>query len=359
MKQALILCAGQAKRLRPLSHILPKASAPFLNLPLLAPSWLYLELMGVRRFVLNACLFPEKIKEAVSFLSGPGQSAFVSIEKQPLGAVGTLRHLKARLKKEESFFYINGDSLFFPSQPNRLKHFKEEFIRQKADVLFFSSPASTAQAKRPPSSKKAPPRSTAPPSFLWADKSLRLQYAGPPKARALLKPFYFSGLALFKSSLLDELPQTGGHLFLDLINPLARKKRFMLFEDKAFCFEAGDPLGLIQAQAFGLKSLFDPPDKLSQRALQARQILQKLFERFDPQDQTVGLKNGRLWSKKLGGQPLLAPANVKGLELLKLKGPSAIGPQAQLFGESLLDQAILGAGVSWRGPLAENIILTS
>ena len=87
-----------------------------------------------------------------------------------------------------------------------------------------------------------------------------------------------------------------------------------------------------------------------------KKILEAGFARFDPQDQIVGLKNGRTWSQKLGW-PLLAPQSVRGLENLELKGAAVLGSEVQLFGKSALKDSVLGSGISWKGALDGDIVL--
>ena len=69
---AFILCAGTGSRLRPLTHWMPKALVPFLNLPLICYNWFLLEKMGVSRFFLNSHLFPKKLEKFIFSIKNPG-----------------------------------------------------------------------------------------------------------------------------------------------------------------------------------------------------------------------------------------------------------------------------------------------
>ena len=163
MKQALILCGGRARRLRPYSYGLPKAGMPFLNLPLLSLGWFYLEQLGVPRFFFNSHLFPEKLKKTVKFLSQTQQETGIFFESEPLGGAGTLYKLKRPLQKEKVFFYLNGDSLFFPSSGAQFAFFRKDFFKSKADASFFVSPPPLQETNR---------------GFLWCDKDLNLSFVG-------------------------------------------------------------------------------------------------------------------------------------------------------------------------------------
>lgn len=340
MKQALVLCAGKARRLTPYSQALPKMCMPFLNLPLLSFSWFYLEKLGVSRFLLNTHLFPEQLEKRVNFLAQPTQEKHYFFEEKPLGGAGALYHLKQELQKEESFFYINGDSLFFPSHLHKLSEFVEDFVKTGLDASFFVSPL---PAQNPDMGS------------LWCDKELNLRFVGT-KAQLKeesknLKPFHFSGLAFFRSSLLDNLNGQAYSLFEDLINPLLGQKQIKVFlDEEALILEAGLKASYIESLKFCLQALFSEEDS------GVKDILKKIFFRFDPKDHLVGLANGKKWSQKLG-HPLLAPKSVKGLENLKLKDCAVLGSNVHLFGPSQIKDSVLGPEISWKGSLENEILL--
>ena len=343
MKQALILCGGEARRLRPYSYSVPKSCMPFLNLPLLSFSWFYLEQLGISHFLLNSHLFPEKLENTVKFLSKPQQNPQIFFEKESLGSAGTLFKLKSHLRKKKEFFYLNGDSLFFPSHKDSLSLFEDSFLKSDLDASFFVSPLSKNFTQ----------------DALWCDKDWNLKFIGKKVDRSKKAqetfPCYFSGLALFKSSLLKYLDFKSSHLFLDFINPLLSKKKIKVFVDKeAQILEMGEKQSYIKSLSFCLKILFEKETQKKNQFI--KKTLQQGFSRFDPQDQIVGFHNGKKWSKKLGF-PLLAPKSVRGLNQLKLKGPAVLGHEVNCFGQSLLNHCVLGPKLSWKGKLDREILL--
>ncbi len=340
MKQALILCSGKATRLRPYSHALPKASMPFLNLPLLSLSWFYMEQLAVSHFLLNAHLFPKKLGRTVQFISQAHQKVDILPEAECLGGAGALYKLKKLLQKEKVFFYINGDSLFFPSKKDQLSFFEKDFFKTQADGSFFVSPVPDKNFKR---------------GALWCDKDLNLKFIGAKRSLSAehrsLQPFHFSGLALFKSELLETLNYNSVHLFDDFVNPLLVKNNFKVFVDeKAQILEGGEIPAYLSATKFCLNALSNKGQG------KLKKLLLEYFNRFDPEDKTVGLGNGQAQSKKLG-YPLLAPKSVNGLENLTLKGPAVLGAEVNFFEESQLSNTVLGPSVSWRGKLEHEIVL--
>ena len=356
MRQALILCGGRAERLRPYSYSLPKASLPFLNLPLLFLSWFYSEELKAEVFLLNSHLFPGKLEDTVDFLSQDKQKAHLFFEKEPLGSAGTLYQLRKELKKTEEFIYINGDSLFFPSQINSIFKFEEAFaVHPDLSALFFAAPY------EPTGSKRA----------LWCDRELNLKFVGAVEELAQselegLSPFSWSGMALFKSSLLDHLQKGCFDLFQDFINPLLKTHQIKVYADPlAVLLEAGDKYSYLSAVSFCLNCLFQSENlsleqnNRSQNPNQieaVKKILESCFDRFDPHDNRVGLKKGKIWSQKFN-HPLLLPESVQGLDFLKLQGPAVIGRETCFFDQTLLDKSVLDSQIAFSGRLKQDILL--
>ena len=359
MRQALILCGGKAQRLRPYSYGLPKACMLFLNLPLLSLGWLYLEQFNTSHFLLNSHLFPESLEKTVRFLSQPPQKTRIFFEGEPLGGAGTLYKLKKELQKTKEFIYLNGDSLFFPSHKNQLQLFEEDFLKTKAEASFFSIPFPLSLKNKNLGA-------------LWCDQNHNVRFIGTEKefrnqkTSQKLSAFHFSGLALFKSSLLDSLKSNDFNLFKDFINPLLEKSKIKVFSDNsAVILEAGDKISYLESTKFCLENLFSKdsygPSLSASKNFEkwnkeVKKTLKKCFARFDPEDQFVGFQNGGVWSKKLG-YPLLAPKSVQGLGNLKLKGPAVVGEGSRFFGQSILQNSILGSQTAWQGQLNQGFIL--
>ncbi|MDR2200016.1 MAG: NTP transferase domain-containing protein [Deltaproteobacteria bacterium] len=109
VKSAILLSAGFATRLSPLSAILPKALFPVLNVPLIR-RWLEkLAGLGVERVVVNVHYLAEKLE---GYLDGvrsdfPRLDVIISREREILGTGGGIK--KAAGLLEEPFFVLNSD----------------------------------------------------------------------------------------------------------------------------------------------------------------------------------------------------------------------------------------------------------
>ena len=107
--KAVILCAGQGTRLRPLTPALPKHMIPVANRPLVAYTFDLCRALGVSHVVL--VLHPS-MKDTVSHLHGytRGFRLEVAYQSEPKGLADAVR-AAAPLVGEEPFLLILGDTL--------------------------------------------------------------------------------------------------------------------------------------------------------------------------------------------------------------------------------------------------------
>jgi mannose-1-phosphate guanylyltransferase len=107
---ALVLTAGLATRLRPLSNVRAKAAMPVAGTPLVARILAWLHASGVRRVVLNLHHRPESIAALVGDGTEFGLQVRYSWERHVLGSAGGIRHALP-LVDAPRFLVINGDTL--------------------------------------------------------------------------------------------------------------------------------------------------------------------------------------------------------------------------------------------------------
>lgn len=107
---ALVLTAGLATRLRPLSNIRAKAAMPVAGTPIITRILRWLRQAGIRHAVLNLHHKPETITAIVGDGSQLGLQVRYSWEREVLGSAGGPRRALPLLDAER-FFIINGDTL--------------------------------------------------------------------------------------------------------------------------------------------------------------------------------------------------------------------------------------------------------
>ena len=107
---ALVLTAGLATRLRPLSLVRAKAALPVAGAPLVARVLRWLAGHGVRDTVLNLHHQPDTITRAIGDGSDLGVGVRYSWENPVLGSAGGPRHALPLLESDR-FIVVNGDTL--------------------------------------------------------------------------------------------------------------------------------------------------------------------------------------------------------------------------------------------------------
>ncbi len=107
---ALVLTAGLATRLRPLSNIRAKAALPVAGTPLVVRILKWLRAAGVRRVVLNLHHRAETVTAAVGDGSRWDLEVRYSWEREVLGSAGGPRRALPLLDAER-FLIVNGDTL--------------------------------------------------------------------------------------------------------------------------------------------------------------------------------------------------------------------------------------------------------
>ena len=340
--KAFMLAAGKASRLRPFSHGFCKSSLLFLNLPLFYYSWFYLEQLGFDKLLINTHLFPDLLKKQVSQIQKQDQDVTFSFEEQPLGASGSL--VKNSQFFDEDFWYINGDSCFFPSSLESFEQLKTSSDNEMA--LFWTVPV------RPNSSEIC----------FWVDKKNQIQIIGTKEdviskkylpsidfqSSRSLRSVQFTGLARMNKKFISHIQKKDFHLFSDSIIPILSKEKFkVVIDEQGLLLEAGDCDSYLKATNLCLDQIFF--DK------SFSQIFKKIFTRFDPKDEKVGLQRGKEMAKQLQAL-ILAPKSVSGIEHLKVKDFAVVGAHSRFVDTSLLESAVLGTGLSWQGSLKKDMI---
>ena len=326
----MILCGGKAIRLRPYSYSHSKAELAFLDIPLLAYPWKLAEDLENNCFFLNSHLFPSAFKKIVHRLSQKNQQVKIVFEKKPLGATGTLYFLKKELQKKAYLTYLNGDCLLFPSSQKKLMEFEKEFLTSQSKALLYVIPKQNNKEDTNPSeemtlqqkekyilsqnnnknthslemalqekeklilnqnNKEERTSSEAYESnnksvkkqaqrFLYCDAQHNLTEVRLPK-KTDTSAYIFTGLALFKSSLLDHLKEGTQDLFSDFLTPLLTKEKIKLFIDKqAISLEAGDKESYLKSQEFCHQSLQTKENLTQNKKNFVKERLQEVSQRF-------------------------------------------------------------------------------
>ncbi len=109
--KALILAGGFGKRLRPLTLEKPKPLIEVGPRSILEWQILWLKSYGIKDIVLAVGYLRSKIFEAIGDGSRLGVRVYYSVEEEPLGTGGAIKHAEPFLEDCERFVVVNGDVL--------------------------------------------------------------------------------------------------------------------------------------------------------------------------------------------------------------------------------------------------------
>jgi mannose-1-phosphate guanylyltransferase len=109
-RQALVLCAGEGRRLQPFTDHCPKPLLPLLNRPLLAHVLRHLARSGVRRVALNAWHLAPQVRAFAAAQPEPDLELHVRVEPRLLGTGGALANLRDWIA-DEPLLVLAGDIL--------------------------------------------------------------------------------------------------------------------------------------------------------------------------------------------------------------------------------------------------------
>lgn len=105
--EAMVLCAGEGRRLKPITDFIPKPLLPILSRPLLENTIISLKKKGIEKICVNVYHLKEKI---IEFLNADdyGMEIAISDESEILGTGGGIGKMEEYIK-EENFVVFNGD----------------------------------------------------------------------------------------------------------------------------------------------------------------------------------------------------------------------------------------------------------
>ena len=112
--KAILLSAGLGSRFRPHTNRYSKLAIPFLNVPIAGWPLSLLEKIGVSDVVVNTHHQASLVKETIQNLKTKIPNFYFHYESQLLGGAGSIKKNESYFQ-DDSFIYLNGDSVFFSS----------------------------------------------------------------------------------------------------------------------------------------------------------------------------------------------------------------------------------------------------
>lgn len=228
-RQAIILAAGEGRRLAPITDTLPKPLVPFFGRPLLDWALAAALSAGVTRIAVNAYHLADRLSAHLDALSPrleashPGLELHLSREPALLGTGGAVRHLRHWLTPDAPFLVINADAVF-------------------------AAPLETLSAAHHPALLVTREPTFADQRRLVASATghlAALDESSPPSA------FTFCGVTLADPGLPDRLPDGPSCILRQGFLPYVAELPVRLVETTAFFADTGTPELLVDAHRRG------------------------------------------------------------------------------------------------------------
>lgn len=230
VRQAIVLAAGEGRRLRPVTLHTPKPLVPFFGRPLIDWAIDLVALAGVTRIAVNAHHLGDRIAAHVATLAAarPDLSLHVRHEPTLLGTGGAVKNLRDWLTPDEPFLVLNSDAVM-DADPRTLE--AALAAGASAALLVTREPRYAAERR------------------LLADRSMhlaRLDEVGRDDG------FTFCGLTLADAALPARLPDGPSCILRQGFLPFLDSLRVALVEHPGFFADTGSPEALIDAHGRGL-----------------------------------------------------------------------------------------------------------
>lgn len=152
IRQAMIMCAGFAKRMRPLTDHLPKPLLQVYGKPLLTHIIDHLLVEGVTRIIVNGHHAIHPLKDYVAWAKEtyPQCEFILSIEDDILETGGGLMHAMPHIDQSEPFYMINGDA-FWVNAPDQttLSALRDYHIHKNATLTLLLQSCASMDMTQP------------------------------------------------------------------------------------------------------------------------------------------------------------------------------------------------------------------
>ena len=176
---AFLLTAGVGSRLRPHTDVCPKASLPFLTLPLCYYSFFLCKKAGFQDYIFNIHYLPGRVRKTISGLEKHINKLSISDETQKiLGSGGAFHGARSSIEPLEAFLVANGDEFMIPPQEDILSLLREKFDKtQPLACLLVTDHPDLLKTLKP----------------VWVNSRDEVVGFGMEKPNEDCKPFHFTG----------------------------------------------------------------------------------------------------------------------------------------------------------------------
>ncbi len=245
---AIVLTAGEGRRLRPFTDSIAKPLIPFLGVPMVEYGLDLLKGAGVKHFVFNAYHLPEQIQAYVKKIEVHSKnsshncaaikSVKVSLETTLMGGTGGLKAAQEFFTGASNLILLNGDEVFFDLDMAAFNEGLKLHLEEKRLATVFVSEHPEVGTKF---------------GGIWSDQRNLVKGFGlsaPKDSNEKLSGWHFYGVVALSSRIFDHIPTAQpANIFYDtLINCLHLDQSVKIHHAQCEHIETGNPQDLCDGQ---------------------------------------------------------------------------------------------------------------
>ncbi|MGZ3723587.1 MAG: nucleotidyltransferase family protein [Bdellovibrionales bacterium] len=232
--RALILSAGMGERLRPLTLKRAKPAIEFLNMPMLAFPYYWLDSVDLSAAVFNTHYLPETVRKAAMHVVKPECQTHFSHEDAILGSGGGIWNARFHLQWDGNFAVANADGVVTFPEPDTIEQMLRFHEKHDALATLLVCPLEGVGTRIP---------------GVWMDKFGEVTNFGKASRKDYLECFHYASYMFLSKRIWDFLPEGESNILYDVLEPaIAKGEKVLGFKPAGMrWFETGNSAEYLKA----------------------------------------------------------------------------------------------------------------
>jgi len=259
--RVIILSAGLGERLRPLTLKRAKPAVEFLNMPMLAFPYFWLDTVSLSDVVFNTHYLPESVRKAAMHVVNPNTQLHFSHEDEILGSGGGIWNARFLLKGDSDFGVANADGVVTFNEMDALEQMLRFHQSKNALATLLVCPLEGVGKDKP---------------GVWLDKYGEVVNFGKAPKKENLHCLHYASYMFLSDRIWDYFPEGESNILYDVVEPaIAQGEKVYGFESPGMrWFETGNCADYLAATRTCLEFLRDGHPHAAG--------LKRMLERFAP-----------------------------------------------------------------------------
>jgi NDP-sugar pyrophosphorylase family protein len=225
--RGLILSAGLGERLRPLTSTRAKPAIEFLNMPMLAFPYYWLDTLNLQELTFNTHYLPETVRTAAMHVANPNIPLHFPHEAAILGSGGGIWNSRFHLQGGRDFAVANGDGVVLCEEVDVLAQMRDFHVSKNALATLLVCPLEGVGTRIP---------------GVWMDVYGEVTNFGKTRAKPYAECFHYASYMILNKRIWDYLPEGNSNILYDVLEPRIAEgeKVYGLRVDGMQWFETGN-----------------------------------------------------------------------------------------------------------------------